>query len=193
MKGGCVMRNKTLQVEKMLEIENWIESMHDTIFCDSISDEGLLKKLNLKLEYVNQDEFAPHTEAELCPCNDEGYFGLIRVNKKYINNRFAYMHEIIHYLLDVGLGKRVEKVFSRKTRGNTADEHEQEVNYATAAAILKYKDMKDAILEYDRSKPKMDELLFVRNICKKYNQETTTVIRRVKEVRTLMKKRMANY
>ena len=42
------MRNKTLQVEKMLEIENWIESMHDTIFCDSISDEGLLKKRSLQ-------------------------------------------------------------------------------------------------------------------------------------------------
>ena len=55
MKGGCVMRNKTLQVEKMLEIENWIESMHDTIFCDSISDEGLLKKLNLKLSALNSN------------------------------------------------------------------------------------------------------------------------------------------
>jgi hypothetical protein len=84
-------------------------------------------------------------------------------------------------------------VFSRKTRGNTEDEHEQEVNYAAAAAILKYKDMKNFILEYDQTKPKMDELLFVHNICKKYNQETTTVIRRIKEVRTLMKRRMANY
>lgn len=187
------MRNKTLQVEKMLEIENWIDSMHNSIFSDSLTDEGLLKKLNLKLEYVDQDKFSPHTEAELRPCDDEKYFGLILLNKKYINNRFAYMHEIIHYLLDVGLGKQVEKVFSRKTRGNTIDEHEQEVNYAAAAVILKYKDMKDAILEYDRSKPKMDELLFVHSICKKYNQETTTVIRRIKEVRTLMKKRMVNY
>ena len=55
------MRNKTLQVEKMLEIENWIESMHDTIFCDSISDEGLLKKLNLKLEYVEKVELEYYT------------------------------------------------------------------------------------------------------------------------------------
>ena len=172
MKGSCIMRNKTLQVEKMLEIENWIESMNDSIFCDSMTDEGLLKKLNLKLEYVNQDEFDPHTEAELCPCDEERYFGLIRVNKKYINSRFAYMHEIIHYLLDVGMGKRVEKVFSRKTKGNTADEHEQEVNYAAAAAILKYQKMKDCILKYDRSRPKMDELSFVHSICKEYNQET---------------------
>lgn len=187
------MKSKTLEPEKMIEIEEWIENIQANVVGEAITDEKLLKKLKLKLEYVNQDEFEPHTEAELCPCEDENYFGLIRINKKYINTRFAYMHEIIHYLRDVGLGKKVNKVFSRKTRGNTIDQHEQEVNYATAATILKYRDIKDVILAYDKSRPKMDELMLVNRICEQYSQEPTTVIRRIKEVRTLMKKRMPNY
>ena len=187
------MKNKTLPIEKMLEIENWIEEIYDTIISNSMTDECLLKKLNLKLEYIDQNKFKPYIEAELCPSEDLNYNGLIRVNKKYINIRFAYMHEIIHYLRDVGFGNRVEKVFERKTRGNTKDQHEQEVDYATAATILRYKVMKDIILNYDRSKPKRDELLLIYDICDKYNQEPTTVIRRIKEVRILMKRRMASY
>ena len=186
------MKKNTLDIEKMLEIEEWIDNI-SIIIDESIFNEDLLKKLNLKLEYVNQNNFAPHTEAELCSCDDGKHFGLIRINKKYINTRFAYMHEVIHYLMDVGIGNKVINVFSRKTKGKTIDEHEQEINYATAAVILKYKDMKKYILEYDDSKPKMDELKFVNNICKKYEQEPTTVILRIKEVRMLMQKRMSKY
>ena len=187
------MKKHILAIEKMLEIENWIEEVNSSIIGTDIPDEKLLEKLNLKLEYVSQDEFAPDTEAELCPCNEEGYLGLIRVSKKYINTKLAYVHEIIHYLKDVGIGNKVEKIYARNTKGNTRDSHEQEVNYATAATILKYKDMKKYIVAYDQSKPKMDELKFVNDICIKYGQERTTVIRRIQEVRLLMKKRMSTY
>ncbi len=187
------MKKDMLSVEKMLEIESWIEKNAIDVSNDSLRDQSLLKNLGLKLEYVSQEEFSPDTEAELTPIEEKSYFGLIRINKKYIDTGFAYMHEVMHYLMDVGRGKRVCSVFSRKTKGNTLDEHEQVINYATAAAILKYKDIKDCIIEYDRSSPKMDELAFVSRICKKYNQEQRTVIRRIREVRQLMKKRMSTY
>lgn len=187
------MRKHILDIDKMLEIEDWIDEISSTIIETDIPDEKLLKKLNLKLEYVDQDEFDPNTEAELRPCSEDDYLGLIRVSKKYINTKFAYVHEIIHYLKDVGVGNRVEKIYARKTKGNTKDSHEQEVNYATAATILKYQDMKKYIVAYDQSKPKMDELKFVNDICLKYGQERTTVIRRIQEVRLLMKKRMSTY
>lgn len=187
------MKRNILPIDKMLEIEEWIEDNYELIIGEAVPDKNLLKKLNLKLEYVSQDNFGPNTEAELRPCEDGEHFGLIRVNNKHINTRFAYVHEIIHYLKDVGLGNKVTKVYTRKTKGNTIDLHEQEVNYATAAAILKYQDMKDLILSYDRSKPKMDELELVHKICDNYGQERTTVIRRIQEVRILMKKRMPKY
>lgn len=187
------MRKHILDIDKMIEIEDWIDEISSTIIETDIPDEKLLEKLNLKLEYVDQDKFEPDTEAELRPCSEYDYFGLIRVSKKYINTKFAYIHEIIHYLKDVGVGNRVEKIYARKTKGNTKDDHEQEVNYATAAIILKYQDMKKYIVTYDKSKPKLDELKFINEICENYGQERTTVIRRIKEVRKLMKKRMSTY
>ena len=187
------MKNEMLSIEKMLEIETWIDNVQSSILHDFIENENLLQKLNLKLEYVDQKDFPANTEAELRPCEDKNYYGLIRLNNNYVNTRFAYMHEIIHYLMDVGFGNYVTKVFSRRTKGNTIDNHEQEINYATAATILRYSQMKDIILKYDRSKPKMDELAMVNDICKEYGQEQTTVIRRVQEVRKLMKKRMTSY
>lgn len=110
------MRNKTLDIQRMIEIETRIDDIQSILIGDAISNETLLEKLNLK--------------------------------------------------------------------------DEQEINYATAATILKYKEMKEFILKYDNSKPKMDELKFVQDICRIYGQEATTVIRRIKEVRMLMKKRM---
>lgn len=182
-----------LAIDKMLEIEDWIDEVYSKIVEADIPDENTLKSLKLKLEYIDQDKFDQETEAELCPTDENGYLGLIRVSRKYLHSKFAYVHEIIHYLKDVGIGNRVEKVYARRTKGNTQDNHEQEVNYATAATILKYKDMKKIIVEYDKSKPKMDELKFVEDLCIKYGQERTTVIRRIREVRSLMKKRMTTY
>ena len=55
----------------------------------------------------------------------------------------------------------------------------------------------DAVLEdlcrYDASKPKMDELLLIREMQKKYGQDKQAVIRRIREVRrTEIKKKERN-
>ena len=122
------MKKKMLSIDRMIEIEDWIEKMQSTISSGSLDSVGLLKELKLKLDYVDQKDFPTDTEAELRPCNDDQYNGLIRLNKSFAKTRFAYMHEIIHYLMDVGIGNKVTTVFSRKTKGNTTDYHEQEVN-----------------------------------------------------------------
>lgn len=177
---------KMISVEKMKSIEKWIKD-NDEYFSDSINESALLQKLNLKLDYLDDDQFERDTEAVLCPSKDLSYNGLIKINKEYRETRFAYMHEIIHYLRDVGVGKKVVNIYTRKTKGNTFDEHEQEINYASAAAILKYDVIKNKLNCYDKSKPKMDELKFVNDICQEFHQDRTTVIRRLQEVRKLYK------
>ena len=181
------MKKNKLTIEKMIEIEKLIEKMQSEFSCQSITDKEFLNELNLKLEYVSPDEFPNDTEAELCPSEDESYLGLIRVNNKFANTRFAYVHELIHYLMDVGIGNKVTQSYARKTKGQTTDPHEQEINYATAAAILNRQYIEEILVAYDTSKPKMDELKMVNDICKQYEQNRTTVIRRIQEVRKLMK------
>lgn len=178
---------KMIPIEKMQEIEDWLHD-NEQYFNVGIDEQELLYRLKLKVEYLDDGCFHPNTEAELCATDDVAYNGLIRINKKYNKGRFACIHEIIHYLQDVGIGNKVVKTYARKTKGNTTDQHEQEINYTAAAAILKYDMMKSRIYKYDTTRPKMDELKFVNDICVEYNQNRTTVIRRIREVRALMKK-----
>lgn len=181
-----LLRKKMLSVKTMVELENWLESLPDDIqdlFDDN--DMRLPKRLKLKVEYVPASKLPPDTEAELRPIEDESYNGLIRICDSLKNSSFPYMHEIIHYLRDVGMGNRVKRVFARKRTGKTDTEDEQYVNYLTSSAIMRYRDMKKYIEEYDNSHPKMDELKFVNTICDRYGQDRVAVIRKIAEVRKL--------
>lgn len=181
------MRKKNLKIEKMIDLENKIHYFKKDYKDYASSDTQLAKKLKLKVEYLSPNQLGPKTEASLSPCNLEDYLGIIKVDTKYKGTRFALIHEIIHYILDVGIGNQVKEEFTRNTKGNTKSEHEQEINYAAAALILDYDEIKSVINKYDTTKPKMDELKLVHDLCVKYSQERTTVIRRIQEVRTLMK------
>lgn len=179
---------KMLPVSEMLKLETWIEeNINNSDIANYTSDMKLSEKLQLKVEYVDPEELPKDTEAELAPTEEEGYMGVIRINKRYRNKSFSYMHEIIHYLHDVGRGKRVVLCFSRKTKGKTNSVHEQRINYLTAGNIMKYREIKKALQRYDDSFPKMDELEFIENLCDKYGQEKVAVIRRIREVRKIRK------
>lgn len=181
-----VLHNKFLPVDKMAELEDWIDSLPKEII-DHLDDDDLPEKLKLKVEYVDNDELPTDTEAELRPIEDKSYNGLIRISDKNRKTRFPYMHEIIHYLKDVGVDNRVERVFARKVTGKTESIDEQHVNYLTAASVMRYQEVKKKLIEYDKKRPKMDELAFVEALCKEYNQERVAVIRRIGEVRRLYK------
>lgn len=178
--------NKLLSVEKMIELENWLDVLpHD--IQDGLNDEDLSEKLGLKIEYVDKTELGKDVEAELCRVNEGNYNGLIRLNKDLKNKKFSYMHEVMHYLRDVGVGNRVERTFSRKVKGKTSTIEEQEINYLTAAAIIPKKEMHARIQGYDSSSPKMDEVVFVNLLCEAFGQSQTTVLRRVREIRKMQK------
>lgn len=177
------MKKNTLQIEKRIELENKIKNFKNSPNIDVSDDMKMAESLKLKVEYCN---LGPKTEAELCPPTLNDCLGIVRVDERYKGTRFALTHEIIHYIIDVGIGNKVEEVYTRNTKGNTKNEHEQEINYATAAFILDYNEIKDIIIKYDTTKPKMDELRLVHDLCEKYSQTRTTVIRRIQEVRALM-------
>lgn len=184
-----MLRNKILPTEKIIELENWFDALPEEI-SSSLDDKDLPQKLGLKVEYVGTKAMDPDVEAELRPIDDTQYNGLIRISSTQKNTLFPYMHEIIHYLRDVGMGNRVQQVFTRKTTGKTETEDEQYVNYLTAGAVMRYQEIKKLLEQYDKSKPKMDEMAFVESICEKYKQDRVAVIRRIGEVRRLRNSRM---
>lgn len=153
----------------------------------SADDSRLSEKLRLKVEYVT--DMADDNEAELLPIADNNYYGLIRLRKELKKYKFAYIHEIIHYIFDVGYGNRVTKCYARKKKGKTKDREEQKTNYMTAAYIMPAEEIEKELEQYDHTIPKMDELAFISGLKTRYEQNETAVIRRIREVRRLAKSR----
>ena len=185
-----MFRSQSLSVSRMIELENWIDSLPPEIH-EALNDEKLSTILKLKVEYVDKRSMPENVEAQLCPIAETDYFGLIKLNRDLQNERFSYMHEIIHYLRDVGLNNRVDRIFTRKIKGKTESIEEQETNYLAAAATIPYQDMEKQIYKYDHTKPKMDEVIFVHSLCEKYGQSRVAVLRRVREVRRIQKSKRA--
>ena len=180
-----LLRKKEFSVSEMIEMERRLKNSE--LFSQNLSptDENLSEKLKLKIEYV--DELDENVEAELLPIESDTYLGLIKLRNELRDDPFPYIHEIIHFIFDVGFGNKVKCKYTRKKRGKTGSLEEQKTNYMAAAFIMPYEDILCALQKYDRSKPKMDEIVFVRNLQNQYRQKERSVLRRIKEVRKISK------
>lgn len=181
---------KGFTVAEMHEMET---ALRDSVLYSlnlSADDSQLPEKLKLKVEYVA--DMADDNEAELLPIADMNYYGLIRLNKELEKYKFACIHEIIHYIFDVGYGNKVTQCFTRKKRGKTESREEQRTNYITAAYIMPCEQITSEIASYDNSVPKQDEVAFISGLQKRYEQSERAVIRRIREVRKLNKETVKN-
>lgn len=178
-------KEKKFTVSEMIEMEEELKC--SVLYTKGLNadDKDLSKKLQLKVEYV--DGMNNDNEAELLPAEDGIHLGIIRLRKELKKYKFAYIHEIIHYIFDVGYGNKVTKAYARKRQGKTNGYDEQRINYKTAAYIMPYPQILQELQNYDNSSPKMDELKFVRGLQKRYEQSETAVVRRIREVRGLKK------
>ena len=179
------MFNKRLSVEKMIELEDKLAQSPLAKIGFAKTDEELAKILNLEIVVVEDDKLPKDTEATLtCHSNPE-YFGLIQVKQTYRRSVFACIHEIIHYVFDVGCDHYVQESFERKVRGKTRDAHEQDVNYMAASYSMPFLQIKEAIQRYNEEAPQADELIFINELCKQYGQERESVLRRIREVKRI--------
>jgi len=169
----------------MCQLEDWLATSELSRFHNHCSDEELSNIFQLKVEYADERELPANTEAILMPYDGQDYVGLIKLQEKLRTTRFAYIHEIVHYLMDVGAGNRVTTTFARKTTGKTENDHEQDINYITAAYIMPLQEIQKSLQKYDESIPKLDELMFIQELQEKYGQDRKGVIRRIQEVRKI--------
>lgn len=178
-------KKKGFTVKEMNDMENELKNSKLYSLKLSADDRKISDKLGLKVTYVT--DMSNDDEAELLPTDDPDYFGLIKLKKELAKYKFAYIHEIIHYIFDVGYGNRVATCFSRKRRGKTESREEQRTNYKTAAYIMPADQIARALDVYDHSVPKQDEIEFIRSLQERYEQSERAVIRRIREVRKLRK------
>ncbi len=173
-------------IEKTKELENELKSYNIGQFCDgeNISCKKLAEKLKLDVQYCKKSELPEDVEAMLSSSDNKQYFGVIKILKSR-KPKFQFMHEIIHYFKDVGLGKSVQKEYSRKIKGKTDSDKEQEVNYLTAAAVMPIKKIALDIDEYENTTSE-NETEFLTRKAEEYGQDIDAVSRRFIEVRSLL-------
>lgn len=178
---------KIQDLEKMKDLENELSNLGIKNYCSSndASDENLAKRFNLEVIYCKPEEMHEDDEATLSPPEDKKYFGTIKVLEGTDTSRFSYMHEIIHYLKDVGEGNIVSKTYTRKKQGKTDSPDEQDINYLTAAAVMPFEKISDLLNGYEEMS-KSEEQNLVKSMAQEYGQKEDAVLRRLIEVRNLI-------
>lgn len=181
-------RNK-LSVDEMIDMENKLQSSVLYTFTPQKKDVEVAKALGLQVVYEDDEKMQRGVEAELAPPTQDSYNGIIKIRKSLEENPFAFTHEIIHYVFDVGVGNRVQTSFTRKAKGEPKDIHEQMIDYGAAANRMRYDRVVKDIKRYDTASPRLNPASFVNELCKTYNADRPSVIRRIQEVRKISRKK----
>lgn len=187
------LRHRHLPTSVMIELEDSLSESVLQKLDAGMGDEDLAKKFNLEVMSVDDSKMECDIEAELASPIHDGYNGVIRIRESLYPSPFAFTHEIMHYVFDVGVGNVVEKTFARKMKGVAKSDHEQRIDYRAAANRMRYDKMIVEIARYDHSSPKMNPVAFVNHLCAAYKVDNTSAIRRVQEVRAIQKKKKASY
>ena len=151
---------------------------------DALDVEELAKSLCLQMVAESSLPEGVRAYLDTAPKSSE-YNGVVRYvrngDKDYESN-FDIIHEIMHYLNDVGAGKQVTKSFARVYHGNQRGYHEQVIDYYAAAVAIPKESLQERIRlhggdPYDKT--------FVTQLTDVYKQPKETIVRRIGEVMAL--------
>lgn len=161
--------SKSEELQKIIELET----------CQKIA-----KELNLSIVEVGS-EVLGNRESCLRSSQNDKYLGEIDIpsDSQISENvkNFRCFHEIAHYILDVGSGKRVIKEYGKDRTGETKSHKEQIINfYAAAIAIPQEKLLGDLV---DFANKSMEYDAFLERLIGKYHQPKEMISRRIDEVK----------
>lgn len=180
-------RNK-LTAEEMVRWEREVDKKCVELY-GRIDHQELANVLKLKIVKESDAAFDDNIIAELAPPEgndrEEEFVGRIRIRESCQDPKFPILHEIMHYILDVGGAGEVTAAQAKDIAGSEKTYHEQEIDYAAAAYAIPLEEIKDRLDKYDKTKPQQDLLKIVDSLNKKYNCGEEAVIRRIKEARKL--------
>ena len=182
---SSIKSNRKISIEEIAQLEKELLQLNVWQNCDdSLSGVDLAKKLNLNVRYCKNQAAPDDIEATLAPSDNNNYNGVINIFKDSTSN-FSFMHEIIHYLRDVGIGKKVMVEYTRKSKGKTEGIEEQEVNYLAAATIMPFNIFASQLEVYDHLEGD-EENVFLSRLAAEYEQDVDAIARRFSEVSSLV-------
>lgn len=167
----------------MIRLEHKVkESPFQNLNCKHIEQiYSLAEKFKLDIDAPVDKK---HRAALVAPTK-EGYNGLILLRDKDNPNRFDLIHEMVHYVFDVGVGNVVTNSFYEDYSENreSDNEDEREVNYMTAAIIMPFAEIERKLKDYFESDQKTDLMAFITSLQTDYSVSRGSVQMRIQEVR----------
>lgn len=184
------IRKRRLTASEMVKMEKLVQEKCGELGPSSQYDlpSGLLARINLKLVPESDESFPKDKIAILAPCRDvdKGKCnGIVRIRESRKEETFPVMHEIMHYILEVGISQEVTEERANTIAGEEKTFKEQLIDYAAAAYLIPIEDISDMLAQYDKENPKQDLLKKTLEMSKQYNCSTETVVRRIKEARKI--------
>lgn len=151
---------------------------------DTLDVEKLAQSLRLQMKSVPSLKNNVRAHLDIAPDGSD-YNGVVSYvsdgNNDYQTN-FDIIHEIMHYLHDVGYGRKVTTSFARTNHGDRRGYHEQMIDYYAAAVAIPKDNLQRRIMLYGGN-PYDDD--FINELVEVYNQPKVTVKRRISEVLAL--------
>lgn len=98
------------------------------------------------------------------------------MKKKLEINRKSEIEELLEEIKSKSVLKLIEEGYSL-----------EEISYLCRAILMPLKELAEFIEIYDTSRPRVDELKFVDDLCQKYHTDKKTLTARIREVRRINK------
>lgn len=165
-----------------LNFQNYVDDYRNTANIagnDDLNVHQLAEFLGLKVEKADMSNAM---RGMLVPAESRQYYGIIRIPegmKKKYSEEFDIIHEIVHYIRDVGVGKRVSTSYARTSHGNYRSHKEQVVDYYAAAIAIPADSLRKRLYLHDGDPY---DALFVSELVEVYKQPKETIKRRIAEV-----------
>lgn len=181
-----------LPLKMMMNYEEWIEQKIEEGYNLRGNPQDLCHELKLNIERKNM---SLPIAASLNPANKENFFGVIYINTMIDDNtmRYALLHEIVRYLLFVGIGNFVEKKNTPclKRREPKTDD-EKKIDYITRAIIMPWTSLYEELIIYHKLPRSVNRLRYIAKQGKKYGEEikhviTSSYFKRMQEVTCLVR------
>lgn len=181
-----LFNKKKMSVQELFDGEQKVKTKLIDEYGWPITTESVKQNLSLIIEKVDLDD---DIEAMLTP--DDRANGRIQINTKYADDEtFDYLHEVIHYIEDVGVGNKVTRSYPRLHAGNREDPHERQIDYMAAVALVPGNELLRRIEYYRNHWHSIDEIRFMHDLQKEFKCSAACLRERLKEVHTLRRHRL---
>lgn len=169
---------------QMLVMENRLKNIVTPKPINTYTDKQLLELFHIKLVSVDDKEIPKSAQTILEPISDVKYNAILTVRRNDAHMVNALICDVATFLLNMAEDGKIKEQIVREKKEKVTT-YTLKRDFLARTILMPRSEIENAVLCYDKSKPKMDEIRFVSDLAKKYRTTTDMVVRRIRDIRRL--------